>query len=155
MGIFAIFILGFVMCVGGLYVFLKSDDTAYNKTQQDVIAFRGEIKSQVTELSGLLKALIDSNQSFAAKCNQSFEELKDADSRLRNTAGALELEIQRLKEKQNKMAVRAIPTTHTVKLEMAGPIPVQIIQREKITHKPVKIDLLERSGVKKSKGKDH
>ena len=151
-GIIAVFILGFVMCVGGLYVFLKSDETAYSKTQQDVIQFRGEMKSQVLELSGLIKILTKSNQDFAAKCDQSFEELKDADSRLHNSVGAMELEIKRIKEKQNKLEVRAIPTTHTVKIEMVKPMPVQIIQRAKGAGK---INLLERSGIKKVKAKDH
>lgn len=148
----AIFGLGFVLCVGGFYIFLKSDDTAFVKTQQDVIQFRGEIKTQLTELMGLIKGLDSSNKTFAEKCDQNFEALRDADSRLQNTVGALELEIQRLKEKQRKIEVRAIPTTQNINLKIEKPIPVQVIPREK---RVGKVDLLERSGLKKVKTKDH
>jgi len=129
MGALAFLLIGFILCVGGVYIFMKSDDSAYNRTKKDVQEFRGEIKADITKLGSSIEALVDLSKSFKISCAKSFEELKDADNKMNNTIGALELELQRIKEKQNRIEVRAIPTTHTMKLEMSEPIPVEVYRK--------------------------
>lgn len=143
------FVAAFISAIIGVYLFMKSDETAYNKASEQVKTLRADFKVDTDKIQKAVEDLSQGVKNFEGLCIQKMTELHDAQMKTDNQLRAMDLEILRLKEKIQKIQVRAVPTTHTVKLEISQPIPVKAVKREN-----VKVDLLERSGVKQ-KAKDH
>lgn len=138
------FISAFVLAVAGLIVYMKSDDVAYKKAVSDLADIRGELKTDAKEIQTNLVKLSEELATLQTTCVTKLNTLEDSLNKQENIVRALDLEVLRVKEKMNKMQVRAVPTTHTIKFEPIAPIPIQVIGGNK---KP-KASLLERAGIK-------
>lgn len=140
----------FVLTIFGLFIFMKSDDTAFAKAQKQIAAANAENEIKTREIKEAILQVHTGLQDFKKECVGRLDEIQSAHDVLTNRVGAIDLEVQRVREKTKAMEVRAVPTTHTVKIEVQKPIPIEVIEPTRIKVRRQPVDLLERSGVKKT-----
>lgn len=172
-----VFGFGFMLCIGGILFFLKSDDTAFEKTSREFGEFKTymmkRLENQENAISLMTNTSTESFVKLGKSIEQGFKESRDQVSKLRDQTLAMELEIQRLKEKTAKLHMKSIPSVHNINLTIdkpvpvtcvgigaggggggsgGAPVPVTCVSGTGTTEKPdrgTKKPLLERAGIKK------
>lgn len=139
------FIAGFVFSVVGMLMYLKADDTTFKKTVSQMSEIQVEASNNYNKSQEALNRLTDELGKLQAEWLVELTRLKHANEQLRNKVEAIDLEVERLKEKTTARK----PTPANVSLTVTKPIPVEIIEKPKLSVKPMSNSLLERSGVKK------
>lgn len=143
-----LFLFAIVLLIGAVFTFIKSDDTAFTKAQLDLREFRVEIQNGVKDLKANMEAGERSREELKGLIEKTFEDLNVKFQDQDNKVQAIDLELLRMKEKLNKINLRATPTTHTVRLEIIEPKKIEGSKKPLIPQ-----ELLQKSGIVKPKRK--
>ena len=152
MGAVILFLFSFAMAVFAVYTYMRSDDTAFNKAKADLELFNAEIRKHINQIHENADRAVTAQDELRKLIEGGFEAVRSDQMKTVNRMDALDLELTRVKEKINKINIRATPTTHTVKLEIVE--PKAVVEGTKKAPEIPK-DLLERAGIKKSKPRNH
>lgn len=140
---YAIFCVGFCLCVVGIVLYLKHEDNDYNRvlrvfgeTKQEVqkcIDKTEAYESRMKEIERIVGEISTGHLGLVSSCNENIHRWNE------------EMEIMR--GRQHKFERQISSITRTVNFTFSGPVPVQFI--EKSAKPKQKVELLRRSGIKR------
>lgn len=143
MAVLILFGAGFVMCVAGIFVFIKSDETAFSKAKEQISEMRGALTDSINKAikESMAAQQLGNDERVESLIRKVQEEMSKIDTHLNDTkadahaaqikSGANELEIRRIKEQLKELSKpHPVPPALPTKIEIFAKeaIPMDIIK---------------------------